>query len=275
MTDSIESRASDARLELTSDFGSDRRSPASADAKKAVYFISDLHLESSYPRLVDAFEQFLQEAEQDATAIYILGDFFNAWIGDDNESNFISHIRQLLLNCSLKGIDLYFIHGNRDFLIGELFAKSAGMVIKPEGTIIKLFGQRAILLHGDSLCIDDTAYQAFRQKVRDPKWQAKMLKYPLWVRKLIAWYMRKRSQKANSNKAENIMDVNQAAVEQVFSQSHTTLMIHGHTHRPNRHQYQIDGQSCERIVLGDWGAKLWYLKATEDSLEQYSQVIPE
>ncbi|VUD47947.1 UDP-2,3-diacylglucosamine hydrolase [Thalassocella blandensis] len=238
--------------------------------KSAIYFISDLHLESTYPDLIRAFEVFLEQASKDAKAIYILGDFFNAWIGDDDNSRFVLHIQSLLRQYADLGIALFFIHGNRDFLVGEKFAHASGMTILDEGSEILLFGTPTLLLHGDSLCTDDIAYQAFRTKVRDPAWQREKLAYPLWLRRMIARYYRWRSNNANQNKAEYILDVNQQAVEQAFVTSGTSLMIHGHTHRPGRHDYDIDRIPRERIVLGDWGVKVWYLKVTEQAMDLVS-----
>ncbi len=239
----------------------------------AIYFISDLHLEASYEKLVNAFEVFLLKASKDAKAIYILGDFFNTWIGDDNNSDFAKQIKSLLRHQTEKGIAIYFIHGNRDFLIGNRFANETGIQLLPEGHVIDLFGTPTILLHGDSLCTDDENYQAFRKKVRDVEWQNKMLAYPLFIRRFIAFYLRWRSKKENQNKADNIMDVNTKAVEQALRESQTRLMIHGHTHRPNRHWVSVDGQECERIVLGDWGNYLWYLRAEQDDLQLIRSAI--
>lgn len=225
------------------------------------YFISDLHLDASRVAVTEAFRTFITEISLDASAIYILGDFVDAWIGDDNHSPYIENIKSLLAARTSSGTSIYFTHGNRDFLIGDKFATETGVVLLEENTVIDLYGEKALLLHGDSLCTSDVAYQNFRKKVRDPRWQRKMLRYPLWVRKLIAAYMRYRSRVANTNKAENILDVSPEAVSLIFSQFEVNKIIHGHTHRPNRHHLEIAGEPCERIVLGDWEKSGWYLRA--------------
>jgi len=228
------------------------------------YFISDLHLEASRPDISEAFQQFLARITGKAEALYILGDFFNAWIGDDDNSTFIAKIKALLAKSTEAGLPIYFIHGNRDFLIGQRFADDTGVVILPEHHIVSLNGEKVLLLHGDSLCTDDTAYQDFRAKVRNPRWQKKVLAYPLFFRRWLAAYMRYRSRNSNSNKPENIMDVCEKEVQQQLCDFEVNTMIHGHTHRPDRHQYPAS--NSERIVLGDWEQKGWYLKADTDGM---------
>lgn len=231
------------------------------------YFISDLHLEASRPAISEAFRHFLFETAQDAKAIYILGDLVDAWIGDDNNSTFSLQIQSWLKQRSDQGTAIFFIHGNRDFLIGEDFAKNTGVTLLPESHVIDMYGSPLLVLHGDQLCSDDVDYQAFRRKVRQPEWQAKMLAYPLWVRKLLAAYMRRKSRKAHKNKSDEIMDVSAKTVGSYFTEFGVINMVHGHTHRPARHRETHNGSECARIVLGDWGKTGWYYRVDADTDE--------
>lgn len=240
----------------------------------ATYFISDLHLDSDHPELTQAFHHFLFEIAIDAQAIYILGDFFDAWIGDDHHSPLIQTVQNWLKEKSSKGTALYFLHGNRDFLIGEKFAKNCNVILSQETEVIDLYGINFLILHGDQLCTEDVDYQRFRQKVRDPSWQKNVLSYPLWVRKLIAKYMRYKSRKAHQYKTEEIMDVSPATVEEYFSEHKVQNMIHGHTHRPATHGIQVDKTSCKRYVLGDWGKSGWYIKADQREVALIEFPIP-
>ncbi len=242
--------------------------------RTSTYFISDLHLEASRPHATHAFETFLREIETDAKALYILGDFVEAWIGDDDNSYYHQKLKTLLRKFVAKGIHIFLLHGNRDFLIGERFCRETGVTLVQENTCIDLHGTNALLLHGDSLCTGDSDYQAFREKVRNPAWQRKMLRYPLFIRKLIASYMRYKSRKANSGKPENIMDVSEQAVVEAFKSHQIKLMIHGHTHRPNRHTYHINNEEHERIVLGDWEQFVWYLKVNERDTSLLKHPMP-
>ncbi len=232
--------------------------PAGASA---TYFISDLHLEASRQRIVEAFADFIAHTCENAEAIYILGDLLDSWIGDDHNTPFINTIKAILAARSAGGTPIYFIHGNRDFLLGEKFARDTGIRLLAEQTVIDLYGERVLLLHGDTLCTDDIAYQNFRRKVRDPHWQRRLLRYPLLMRKLTAAYFRYRSRRANADKATQIMDVAEASVRETLDAFEVRKMIHGHTHRPQRHPFVWRGEPCERIVLGDWESHGWYLKA--------------
>ncbi|MFT5083001.1 MAG: UDP-2,3-diacylglucosamine hydrolase [Lentisphaeria bacterium] len=234
------------------------------------YFISDLHLEASRPAVAEAFFQFLHHTAKNAEAIYILGDFFNAWIGDDHRTPFIDRVKQNLRQCANRGTRIYFMHGNRDFLIGDRFAAETQLSLLDEETVIDLYGHSAVLLHGDSLCTDDIEYQKFRDLVREPSWQNQKLAYPLIVRRAIAAYMRFRSARINSNKRKDIMDVTQKSVDDVLRRTQVNLMIHGHTHRPKRHVFTEEDQQCERIVLGDWDEHGWYLLVQRSGFELIS-----
>lgn len=230
-------------------------------------FISDLHLHESRPYLTRAFFRFLQEQAKNAEALYILGDFFDAWIGDDDDTDLAIQVAEQLQQLSATGVRIYLMHGNRDFLLGSDFAKAAGAELIPEFTVIDLYGTPTILLHGDSLCTKDTAYQHFRLIARNADWQQQQLSQPLAIRRQIAAHLREKSQSMNSLKAEDIMDVTADEVISLMQKTHVKRMIHGHTHRPARHSLTIDGQAAERIVLGDWHHEGWCLVASEHTLE--------
>lgn len=215
-------------------------------------FISDLHLCSTRPTINNLFLGFLQTIAPKAEALYILGDFFEYWAGDDDlaqHSTIIAALRHL----AAQGTDIYFMHGNRDFLIGEAFAAAAGLQLLPDPTLLNLYGKRVLLSHGDALCTDDVAYQAFRQQVRSSAWQAQFLQQDLSVRKAQIEALRQRSEQEKSTKQQAIMDVNAEAVTQLLRDfAYPELLIHGHTHRPDHHALQVDGHDSVRWVLGDW-----------------------
>ncbi|MGV8835011.1 UDP-2,3-diacylglucosamine diphosphatase, partial [Cellvibrio sp.] len=215
-------------------------------------FISDLHLHESRPQVTRAFFQFLYTQAVHAEALYILGDFFDAWIGDDDDSELVQDVANGLHKLSELGVAIYFMHGNRDFLLGAAYAKKAGMELIPDGITIDLYGTPTLLMHGDSLCTDDVEYQQFRAMVRSPQWQQQILAQPIAARRALAAQMRAKSQSMNSLKADDIMDVSPAEVLTQMESAGVTRMIHGHTHRPGRHQLVIAGKPAERIVLGDW-----------------------
>ncbi len=236
-------------------------------------FISDLHLSASRPDITRAFEGFLQARARGAASLYILGDFFDVWIGDDDDEPLGIQTAQQLRRLHEEGTRIYLMHGNRDFLLGEDFARRAGAELIPEGTVIDLYGCPTLLLHGDSLCTDDQAYQAFRQQVRNPQWQEQILSQPLSVRRALAESMRAESRHMNSLKAEDIMDVSPDQVIRVMQAAGVTRLIHGHTHRPARHPVNLAGQAGERIVLGDWHSHGWCLVADKAGLTLENWVI--
>lgn len=237
------------------------------------FFISDLHLDESRTQVTEAFRQFLSKTAKGARAIYILGDFVDAWIGDDDSSRFIRRLKSDIAQCVSSGTSVYFIHGNRDFLIGRRFADDTGIKMLDEHSVITLYGEKVLLLHGDTLCSDDEAYQRFRAKVRNPAWQKKVLKLPLFIRRLMAARMRAKSRRANANKAEEILDVSDNTVLDTFTKYRVKKMIHGHTHRPKRHLIEHNGKTLERIVLGDWEDYGWYLRADTNGLSLEKFVI--
>lgn len=225
-------------------------------------FISDLHLCDSRPHITQAFHAFLEKIAVNAQALYILGDLFEYWAGDDaiktgNQQPNIHALRRLVSN----GVPVFFMHGNRDFLIAEGFEKATGVKILPDPSLVTLYGKSVLLSHGDALCTDDTAYQNFRQEVRSAAWQTHFLSQPLAARIAYIEQLRKKSEQAKSTKSMQIMDANAGAVDDLLREfAYPPIFIHGHTHRPKKHTHEIDGNTCERWVLGDWYELGSYLK---------------
>lgn len=232
-------------------------------------FISDLHLDASRPDVVAAFHTFIREEATEAAGLYILGDLFEAWIGDDDPSELAESVKQSLLALRHKGVPVWLMHGNRDFLIGKDFCNQAGCELLPDPTVISLYGQDTLLMHGDSLCTSDQEYMAFRTTMRQPETQQQLLAMPLEQRRQLASDLRSKSSEAMSNKAEDILDVTPEAVDSIMQQHKVNRLIHGHTHRPARHS--LADSTLERIVLGDWDSQLWVLQASAESLQLHSQ----
>ena len=228
------------------------------------YFIADLHLSENRPHLLALFRQFMQEQAPEAEKLYILGDLFDFWIGDDEQSNLISEVQQLIRHLTEKGVPCYFQHGNRDFLIGKKFAKACGLTLLPTYQVIDLYGTPTLLCHGDTLCVDDVKYQHYRKKVHQKWRQWLFLHLPLKVRLKIAEKIRAKSRQDKQLKSTEIMDVNAAFVQQIFAQFHVTQMIHGHTHRQKHHEIP---PHFHRIVLGDWGETSSLLEVTPHSIK--------
>ena len=225
-------------------------------------FISDLHLDAARPSIAAQFERFLEALAPRSEALYILGDLFEYWVGDDGLSLPFPHRIAAALRPLAERVPVRFMHGNRDFLVAQGFATARGAGIIADPTVIELYGQRTLLLHGDTLCIDDKPYQAFRAQVRDPAWQRAALARPLAERLAIAQGMRSDSEGAKQAKAMEIMDVSRDAVERAFEESGCDVMIHGHTHRPGRHEYRVGGRDRVRWVLPDWYERGGYLEAS-------------
>ena len=222
-----------------------------ANDTQDILFISDLHLEKVRPEIVDIFTRFLREDASKAQALYILGDLFEVWVGDDHPVDGLDDALTALKN--LQGtVPVYFIHGNRDFMLGDTFAKAHHMQLIDEQVIIELFGRKALIMHGDTLCTDDVEYQQFRKHIRNPEVQAKFLQHPLEARLAQARGIREESTSRTATKDEIITDVNHDEVIRVMQAHEVDLLIHGHTHRPAKHQLTIDGEPAERIVLSDW-----------------------
>ena len=232
--------------------------------------ISDLHLAEDRPETTARFERFLAEALPGAAALYILGDLFEYWAGDDTlELPFESRVGGLLREAAVD-VPTAFLHGNRDFVVGRGFAEATGIRLIGDPTLVDLHGTKAVLLHGDTLCTGDAAYQAYRAQVRDPRWQAAALARPLAERLALARGMRQGSETAKGGKDGAIMDVEPRAVEAAFRAAGCDLMIHGHTHRPARHVHRVDGRECVRWVLPDWYEGGGYLAATPAGIEAVS-----
>ncbi|MDC9623930.1 UDP-2,3-diacylglucosamine diphosphatase [Xenorhabdus sp. XENO-7] len=230
-------------------------------------FIADLHLSEQEPAITAGFLRFLREEATSAESLYILGDFFDYWIGDDDPNSLHNEIAQALNELKQKGIPCYFIHGNRDFLLGSRFARESGLILLPQEKVLELYGKRILILHGDTLCTDDTGYQQYRKRVHTPWVQRLFLLLPLFIRLKIAAKMRAGSQYANSQKSESIMDVNQQAVIEHFEKYQVDWMIHGHTHRPAIHDIQVADKIVHRGVLGAWHHQGSMFKVTETSIE--------
>ncbi len=218
----------------------------------ATLFISDLHLDPERPEITALFRDFLRQRAAAAEALYILGDLFEAWIGDDDDAALGQEVAAALKALTRQGVAVAFIHGNRDFLIGESFAAAANARLLAEAVVIDLYGVPTLIMHGDTLCTDDVEYQKFRAQVRSPQWRAQLLSRPLAERRAIARQLRETSREATRVKAEDITDVNPAAVAQAMREHGVRRLIHGHTHRPAVHEFMLDGAPAQRIVLGDW-----------------------
>jgi UDP-2,3-diacylglucosamine hydrolase len=230
----------------------------------AVFFISDLHLCNDRPGINRVFFEFLRGPARKAESLYILGDLFEYWAGDDDLADpFNKSVAAALAEFSQTGIPLKFMHGNRDFLLDGEFSKACGGRLIDDPYSLDLFGTPTLLMHGDTLCTDDLDYQKFRAQVRNPVWQRGFLALPLEQRKRQIEAVRQTSESEKTRKAPEIMDVNQGAVEAALRDHAYPRLIHGHTHRPARHVHQVDGRNCERWVLSDWYRSGSYLRCDE------------
>ena len=233
----------------------------------ATLFIADLHLHTEEPAITAGFLRFLNGEARQADALYILGDLFEAWIGDDDPNPLHREIAAAIHALVKTGVPCYFIHGNRDFLVGKRFAQESGMILLPEEKVLDINGRRVLIMHGDTLCTDDTGYQAFRKKVHTPWIQTLFLALPLFIRQKIAARMRAGSKAANSSKSLEVMDVNPQAVVSVMEKHHVQWLIHGHTHRPAIHSLQANGSEAFRAVLGAWHSEGSMIKVTAENVE--------
>ncbi len=215
------------------------------------YFISDLHLSAEREDITTCLLEFLSNEAPEADALYVLGDLFEIWIGDDDVTPFNEQIAAAFKTLSLT-TPVYFIHGNRDFALGKKWARKAGMTILPEQTIVDLYGTPTLLTHGDELCTLDIAYQKFRKKARSWWWLPLLRRLPLSLRRKMAKKGRQTSKMNQQGLTMEIMDVTPDEVEKVMTHHDVTIMIHGHTHRPNIHTLQVNGKTARRVVLGDW-----------------------
>ncbi len=233
----------------------------------ATLFIADLHLQTEEPAITAGFLRFLRGEAKNAHALYILGDLFEAWIGDDDPNPLHREIAAAIRALVDAGTPCFFIHGNRDFLIGQRFARESGMILLPEEQVLDLYGRKVLIMHGDTLCTDDTGYLAFRAKVHTPWIQTLFLALPLFIRNRIAAKMRAGSKAANSSKSMTIMDVNPQAVVRVMEKHQVHWLIHGHTHRPDVHNLIVHGEPAHRVVLGAWHTEGSMVKVTPDGVE--------
>ncbi|MCJ1877604.1 MULTISPECIES: UDP-2,3-diacylglucosamine diphosphatase [Pseudomonas] len=234
----------------------------------SVLFISDLHLEAERPDITRAFLHFLSTRARAAEALYILGDFFEAWIGDDGMDEFQHAIARALRELSDSGTRIYLMHGNRDFLIGKAFCREAGCTLLRDPSLIDLGGEKILLMHGDSLCTLDVAYMKLRRWLRNPLTLFILRNLPLTTRHKLARKLRKESRAQTRMKASEIVDVTPAEVEKIMRDKGVRILIHGHTHRPAVHELEIDGRPARRIVLGDWDRQGWALEADDRGMQQ-------
>ncbi|HSP57577.1 MAG TPA: UDP-2,3-diacylglucosamine diphosphatase [Halomonas sp.] len=224
--------------------------------------ISDLHLHPGAPEVTEGFLRWLDQRASASDTLYILGDLFDAWIGDDlldlaasdptGSAALAARVANALQRLSAVGTSIFIMHGNRDFLLGKRFADAAGACLLKDPCVVELGGSKVLLMHGDSLCTRDSAYMAFRQQARDPEWQRQVLAMPVTERIALARQLREQSGEANSNKADDIMDVTPEEVISTMREFGVTTLIHGHTHRPAVHELGVGGETAKRLVLGDW-----------------------
>jgi UDP-2,3-diacylglucosamine hydrolase len=216
------------------------------------WFASDLHLNPTTPDIADRFRRFLAGPVRGARSLFLLGDLFEAWLGDDDPETAHRAAVTSIAGVAESGTLVYVMRGNRDFMIGERFCRDAGAILLDDPAIVTLGEQRLLLTHGDGLCVDDGAYQRLRALVRDPGLRAGFARLPLAARRRLATEARAGSREHLANASAYITDVNPAAVERLARDAGVALMIHGHTHRPGVHHFRSDGRDCTRVVLGAW-----------------------
>lgn len=246
----------------------------SSTNEQITYFIADLHLAENRPDITACFLFFLKHEAIKAQRLYILGDLFETWVGDDDDSAYLTTITKALTTLSGFGTDIYYIHGNRDFLLGKRFAKKSSMTLLPEIEQIDLYGKNVIIMHGDTLCTRDIAYQKFRKKSRSWWWQTIIKSLPLFVRKKIAANYRTKSAAATAIKSQHIMDVTPVEVVHCLEKYQSQILIHGHTHRPAIHDLNANGKHAQRIVLGDWYEQGAWLKVTPNKMKLMNKPLP-
>ncbi len=233
-----------------------------------ILLISDLHLEEERPDITRAFLHFLQTRAPQAEALYILGDFFEVWIGDDAMTPFQRSIAQALRALSERGTRIYLMHGNRDFMLGKHFCQAAGCELLADPTVVSLQGERTLLMHGDSLCTRDEGYMRLRRLLRNPLTLFILRNLPLATRQKLARKLRNESRTQTRMKASDIIDVTPEEVVRAMREHRARRLIHGHTHRPAIHALELDGQPAQRIVLGDWDRQGWALQIDEQGFNQ-------
>jgi len=234
---------------------------------KPTLFLSDLHLAPERPAATAAFHVFTRGPACAAAAVYILGDLFDAWNGDDQlRDPFAAAIAAALRALTAAGVPVHIARGNRDLLLGEAFARATGATLLPDELVVEAGGARLVVLHGDLLCTGDVEYQRYRARMHAPATARRLLALPYALRRGIAWYLRRRSTAANARKPEAIMDVDAEAVAAAFRRHAVARMIHGHTHRPAHHALTVDGTPRERIVLSDWDDRGHYVEVSAAGL---------
>ncbi|MEH0758275.1 UDP-2,3-diacylglucosamine diphosphatase [Vibrio sp. 16] len=230
-------------------------------------FISDLHLSPSTPEINACFRKFMREEAIHAEALYVLGDLFEFWIGDDDKSDFASTVREEFKRLTENGVPVFFTQGNRDFLVGKRFAKQTGVTLLGDETTIDLYGRKAVVLHGDTLCTRDVNYLKYREKVHQPWLQWVFNRIPMFIKKKIVSKVQSDIKDDKQTKSLEIMDVTQSEVARVMAAHGVDLMIHGHTHRPMVHTFDRSGTTNTRIVLGDWYTQGSVLSYDKESFE--------
>ena len=240
-------------------------------------FIADLHLDPERPEITRLFGDFLDAEAGQTDALYILGDLFESWVGDDDPSEAGAFVAAKLAALASSGVPVFFMHGNRDFMLGRDYAAKAGMRLLPDPTVIELYGKPVLLMHGDLLCTDDVEYQKVRAQVRNPDWRAHMLSQPLQARLAFAQQARaaslaRQGEMKHAGTMESITDASPATVEETLRRFGIDTLIHGHTHRPAIHELDIDGRAHRRIVLGDWYEQGSVLRAHADGQFELSSL---
>ncbi len=238
-----------------------------------ILFISDLHLAPERPDIIQLFLNFMDEQACSAKELYILGDLVEYWLGDDDKAEALEPVFSKMKLAADNGLKIYLMHGNRDFLMGPQLAKRCGCTLIDDPYIADLNGTPAILMHGDTLCTDDVRYQELRKMLRNPAWQQDFLSRPLADRIVMAKALREKSAEETQSKDADIMDVNANAVNEIYNKHHISLIIHGHTHRPNVHITKLNNQKFTRIVLGDWykkGSVLEFNSADDFQLKEFN-----
>jgi UDP-2,3-diacylglucosamine hydrolase len=233
----------------------------------SLLFISDLHLDAAYPAACAQFSAFLRGAAREAEALYILGDLFELWVGDDDDDPVRAAVCADLSALTRAGTACHIMHGNRDFLLGEQFAAASGCRLLTDPVALELGDERVLLTHGDLLCREDRPYQQLRAQVRRPNWQRRFLRLPLATRRMLAGAARSGSQRHMNRLPPQIMDVSPDAVSAAMRATGVRTLIHGHTHRPGIHDFRLDGRDARRIVLGAWYEQGSCLKWSNGSYE--------
>tara|TARA_Y100001951_G_scaffold35110_1_gene27733 strand:+ start:657 stop:1379 length:723 start_codon:yes stop_codon:yes gene_type:complete len=233
-----------------------------------ILLISDLHLEEERPDITRAFLHFLATRARQAEALYILGDFFEVWIGDDAMTPFQQSIANALRALSERGTRIYLMHGNRDFMLGKGFCRAAGCTLLGDPSVVKFGGERVLLMHGDSLCTRDEGYMRLRRLLRNPLSLFILRNLPLSTRRKLARKLRNESRAQTRMKASDIIDVTPELIPRVLAEHGVRTLIHGHTHRPATHELEVDGHPARRIVLGDWDQQGWALQVDESGFQQ-------